>query len=190
MTTTLTGIGQSARDDSPLDECGWSIASARHVELASTPSTSLATHRAPVVPRHAHWQYAVAADVNGDGIEDLVTTGTSADVEVLTQLGSVSVIPQFHQTVIPHARAIELIAVGDFDGDRLLDVAMAAVDGSSSHAGDIDDRVRRAAGRLLRTGRTRAYRRARLRRREEPRRSDAAAGLRSAATISSSPRWR
>jgi len=136
-TTVITGAG------SPLALIHLAVSSGAKVP-ALVMSTGIYTvdtvaHTATlVVPSTRSWQYAVAADVNGDGIEDLITTGTSADVEVLTQLGSLSTIPQFHQTVIPTTDAIQLIAAGDFDGDGLLDIAMAAIDSTSSHAGQIE----------------------------------------------------
>ncbi|MBV8758689.1 MAG: VCBS repeat-containing protein [Deltaproteobacteria bacterium] len=91
-----------------------------------------------VTPATRPWEYVVVADVNGDGREDLITVGTSNDVEVLTQLGSTTPQPQFHQTVIPTPDAIQLVATGDFDGDHQLDVAMVALDTLGSHDGHIE----------------------------------------------------
>ena len=93
---------------------------------------------AAVTPATRPWEYAVVADVNGDGLQDLVTVGLSNDVEVLTQLGSLTATPQFHQTVIPTPDAIQLVATGDFDGDHQLDVAMVALDTLGSHDGHVE----------------------------------------------------
>src|SRR3569623_156201 len=91
-----------------------------------------------VTPATRPWEYAEVADVNGDGLDDLVTGGVSNDVEVLTQLVSQTAAPQFHQTVIPTPDAIQLVATGDFDGDHQRDVAMVALDTLGSHDGHVE----------------------------------------------------
>jgi hypothetical protein len=79
------------------------------------------------------WHYAVVGDLDGDGRQDVVTVGANNDVEVFRQLvwlagGTV----EWSDYVIATANPVALVALGNFDGDKAGDVAIATIDTSST----------------------------------------------------------
>jgi hypothetical protein len=87
-------------------------------------TTQLAT-RVSTSPRT--WRFAAVADLNGDGLDDIITTGTAEDVEVLLQVANPTQT-EWRDIRVPTSATIYEVQPGDYDGDGLVDVAMAQID--------------------------------------------------------------
>lgn len=93
---------------------------------------------AQLSPATRAWRYAtVFTDPNPGKLDDFVTTGLAEDVEVFQQLPAGSAPDQFRVIRIPTTGTIYQVAAGDFDGDGLVDVAMAVVDLLAGNTGTI-----------------------------------------------------
>jgi len=91
----------------------------------------------PVIPATRGWRYAIVADLDGNGLPDLVTVGAAADVEVIFQQPAVLGESQWIQRRITTTGAVSLVTAGDYDGDGFTDLAFAVVDPSDSRSGAI-----------------------------------------------------
>ncbi len=69
-----------------------------------------------------------AADINGDGILDLVTTATT---NVNVKYGNGDGTFQSQQTVIAHGSTLSSVGIGDFNGDGKTDIAVSDTSGSN-----------------------------------------------------------
>ncbi len=91
----------------------------------------------PVIPATRSWRYAIVADLDGNGLPDLVTVGAAADVEVILQQPAIGGESQWIQRRITTTGAVSLVTAGDYDGDGVTDLAFAVVDPSDSRSGAI-----------------------------------------------------
>ncbi len=91
----------------------------------------------PVIAATRSWRYAIVADLDGNGLLDLVTVGAAADVEVIFQQPPMGGESQWIQRRITTTGAVSLVTAGDYDGDGITDLAFAIVDPSDSRSGAI-----------------------------------------------------
>jgi hypothetical protein len=77
------------------------------------------------------WTYAIVTDLDHDGLDDLITTGTSTDVEAIFQKPGTT-IPELTDFEIPTTDVAAFIATGDFDGDGNGDIAIGTVDATAT----------------------------------------------------------
>ncbi|HUJ62569.1 MAG TPA: VCBS repeat-containing protein, partial [Kofleriaceae bacterium] len=113
------------------------ITSAGIFTVATNPLTHKRTATL-VTPPTRSWRFALVADLDGNGADDIVTLGTAQDVEVLIQLiASPTGVPQWNDFRIPTAEAAELATTGDFDGDGVVDVAIATADPADPRAAEL-----------------------------------------------------
>ncbi len=81
------------------------------------------------------WHDVVVADMDGNGLDDFVTVGTGADLEVFLQVPGTGSSASFEILPIPTDGTVASIAVGDYDGDGNGDVAFITLD--SAGGGDL-----------------------------------------------------
>jgi hypothetical protein len=84
------------------------------------------------------WTEAVVADLNGDGIQD-VLAGSSQEIGVDYYAGVGTLAPHamvYNHSLVATQSPVQHFAVGDFDGDFVRDVALSQIGASSDGAGD------------------------------------------------------
>lgn len=72
--------------------------------------------------------YVAAGDINGDSIPDLATLGVDARIKIFTGVGDGTFLPTSTMLASAFAKAV---AVADFDGDGLTDLAVSYSDSNS-----------------------------------------------------------
>ena len=92
-----------------------------------TGSGSASATYGPVTTAPRPWTYATVADLDGDGRDDIITAGTSTDVEVLFQR-PYTTGAQFADVTIQTTNTVQYLATGDFDGDGNGDIAIGTID--------------------------------------------------------------
>jgi hypothetical protein len=81
-----------------------------------------------LAPATRTWTYAAVADLDGDGLDDIIVADSGTDIEVLYQRASTTSAPELLDVVIPTIDPVQYLATGDFDGDGNGDVAFGTID--------------------------------------------------------------
>jgi hypothetical protein len=81
-----------------------------------------------LAPATRTWTYATVADLNGDGLDDVIVADSGTDIEVLYQRASTTSAPELLDVAIPTIDPAQYLATGDFDGDGNGDVAFGTID--------------------------------------------------------------
>ncbi len=85
-----------------------------------------------LAPATRTWTYATVADLDGDGLDDIIVADSGTDIEVLYQRASTTSAPELLDVAIPSVDPVQYLATGDFDGDGNGDVAFGTIDATVS----------------------------------------------------------